>query len=155
MKGGSWVKRLGLCLVVVMAVAMLAGLAWADPTGTANVFQFVQAFVHKGASFQHTFQTGEEVDVEAIYYDPNPACAGVSPVLAQLFIFDSVGRFQQMVSMSDFPSGLGAKYRVLFKDFPGLVVTPDTYHLTILVRNCTNTDSIVLIPFLTVRQTAP
>ena len=152
MKCSVWMKPLGFSLV---AVAVLAGMAWADPTGSANVFQFVEAFTNRGTSLQHTFHTGDELDIEAVYYDPNPACAGVSPVLAQLFIFDSVGLFQAVLPMSDFTTSLGPKYRVLFRAFPGLSVAPDTYHFTILVRNCTNTASIVLVPFLSIRVTSP
>jgi len=34
-----WMKQIGFGFVVVVVLAMLAGPAWADPTGDANVSQ--------------------------------------------------------------------------------------------------------------------
>jgi len=39
MKRTWWMTQAGCGIVVVVAVAMLAGVAWADPTGDANVSQ--------------------------------------------------------------------------------------------------------------------
>ncbi len=59
-------------------------------------------------------------DPDAIYFDPTPACAGVAPVLAQLFIFTAEGQFVQQFSASNEGSGFGSKYRSVFKVFlPG------------------------------------
>jgi hypothetical protein len=153
-------KQVGFCLVVVAGVAMLAGLAQADPVGTASVFQFVQAKVFPAdETAQQSFRTTDVIGFRADYFDPNPACAGVAPVLAQLFLFTAEGLFVQQFSASN-GVGLsgGPKYRGVFKSFASaasIPAAPGSYTAAFLVRDCTNTNSIVLAPFLTFRVVAP
>ncbi len=156
----SWMKEMGLCFVVVLTVAMLAGVAWADPIGTASVFQFVTAKVFPAdETFQHIFRTSDLIGFRADYFDPNPACAGVAPVLAQLFIFTAEGQFVQQFSASNGPGLVAStKYRGVFNSFTSaasIPLAPGSYIASFLVRNCTNTDSIVVTPPLTFRVAAP
>jgi hypothetical protein len=79
-------KQIGLCLV---AGAMLAGVAWADPEGTANVSQIVNAQTFRGISEQRTFRTTDgNIIFTANYYDSDNDCAGVNPVIIQLRVFN-------------------------------------------------------------------
>jgi hypothetical protein len=156
MKRAWWMKQLGVSLV---SVAMLAGMAWADPTGTASVFQFVQAKVFPAdETAQQTFRTTDVIGFRADYFDPNPACQGIAPVLAQIFLFTAEGLFVQQFSASNGPGFFGAKYRGVFRSFVSaalIPLAPGSYTAAFLVRDCTNTNSIVLAPFLTFRVVAP
>jgi hypothetical protein len=159
MKRNAWLRQAGFSAVVVAAVAMLTGVAWADPVGTASVFQFVTAKVFPAdETAQQTYRTTDEIGFRADYFDPNLVCAGVAPVLAQLFIFTAEGLFVKQVSMSNGPGFFGAKYRGVFDSFAtagSIPLTPGSYTATILVRDCTNMNSIVLTPFLSFRVVAP
>lgn len=154
-----WMKRIVFFLVVVMGVAMLAEAAWADPVGTASGFQFVTAKVFPAdETAQQTYRTTDGIGFRADYFDPNLACQGVPPVLAQLFIFTAEGLFMKQVSMSNGAGFFGAKYRGVFTAFASaasIPLAPGSYTATILVRDCTDTNSIVLAPFLTFRVVAP
>ena len=65
MKRALWVKQVGACLVVV---ASLAGVAWADPTGTADVLQILNGVALKGVAGdeQRVFRT-----IDLITFEPN------------------------------------------------------------------------------------
>jgi hypothetical protein len=143
----------------LVAVTALGGMAWADPTGTADVLQYVDAFVHRGASRQQTFLTTDVLDIEAVYYDPNLSCANLPPTFAQVFLFNSEGLVAaDVITASTFPTTLGPKYRVVFHEFASVAsipLSPGVYYATILVRDCTNTKSIVLTGFLKFRVLAP
>jgi len=155
MKRTWWMTQAGCGIVVVVAVAMLAEVAWAEPVGTASVFQFVDAKVFPAdETAQQTFRTTDEIGFRADYFDPNPACQGVAPVLAQLFIFTAEGLFVQQVSASNGPGFFGAKYRGVFTG-PSGPLSPGSYAATFLVRDCANTKSIVLRDFLSFRVVAP
>jgi hypothetical protein len=105
---------------------------------------------------QQTFRTSDGLFFQAIYFDPNPACQGVAPALAQLFLFTAEGLFVQQFSAVNFVS-LGGKYRGVFNSFTpaGIGLTPGSYTATFLVRECANTKSIVLRDFLSFRVVAP
>ena len=128
--------------------------------GTASVFQIVSASIFNADSSanQQTYRTVDGIGFRADYYDPNPACAGVAPVLAQLFIFTAEGLFQKQFSLSNGPGLFGAKYRGVFTSFgsaASIPLAPGSYTATFLVRDCANTNSIVLAPFLTFRVITP
>ena len=158
MKRVFWVKQTGFCSVVVLTVSLLAGAAWADPIGTASVFQFLQAKVFPAdETAQQTFRTTDVIGFRADYYDPNPACVGVAPVLAELFVFTAEGLFVKQFSMSNSGS-VGSKFRGVFRSFASaaaIPLTPGSYTAAFLVRDCTNANSIVVAPFLTFRVVAP
>jgi hypothetical protein len=155
MKRVSWVKQVGICLV---AMLMLVGVARADPVGTSSVFQFVRfaSYLAGPSTNQQVFLTTDFIGFRADYFDPNPACAGVAPVLAELFIFTAEGLFKAQISTSNGP-GLdpGAKYRGVFHVLSPGFLPPGSYTATYLVRDCANTDSIVRVPFLAIRVVAP
>ena len=157
MKRKLWAKQVGSCLLVA---AMFTATAYADPVGTASVFQFVQAKVFPGdETAQQTYRTTDAIGFRADYFDPNPECAGVAPFLAQLFIFTAEGLFVKQFSLSNGPGfGPSTKYRGVFTSFASaasIPLTPGSYTAAFLVRECTNTNSIVLAPFLTFREVAP
>ncbi len=155
MKRKLWAKQVGSCLLVV---AMFTATAYADPVGTASVFQFVDAKVFPAdETAQQTFRTSDEIGFRAVYFDPNPACAGVAPFLAQLFIFTAEGLFLAQISAGIDAGGV-SKYRGVFQSFASaasIPLTPGSYAATFLVRDCANTKSIVLMPFLSFRVVAP
>jgi hypothetical protein len=150
-----WMKQVGVCL---MAVAMTAGVAWADPTGAANVPQILNGVTLKGegGSEQRTFLTTDLITFEATYYDPSVACAGVAPLFVQWFLFNLEGKFLagQTPAGSDAFSP-GSMYRLLFLDLAPNSLAPDSYRFTFLVRSCDNAISVVLPEFLTIRVFAP
>ena len=159
MKRAWWVKHVEFCFIAVVGVGMLDGTAWADPPGTASVFQFLTAKVFpadEGA--QQYFRTTDSVGFRADYFDPNPACQGVAPVLAQLFIFTAEGHFEKQVSVSNGPGSFGAKSRGVFTQFASaasIPLAPGSYTAAFLVRDCADMNSIVLAPFLRFRVVAP
>ena len=155
MKCALWMKQVGVCL---MAVAMTAGVAWADPTGAANVPQILNGVTLKGAggSEQRTFLTTDLISFEATYYDPEAACAGVAPMYVQWFLFNLVGKFiAGPVPAGSEPFAPGSKYQLLFLDLAPNSLAPDSYKFTFLVRSCDDVISVVLPEFLTIRVVAP
>ena len=155
MKRALWMKQVGVCL---MTVAMTAGVAWADPTGAANVPQILNGVTLKGVggSEQRTFLTTDLISFEATYYDPAAACAGVAPMFVQWFLFNLEGKFiaGPTPAGSD-PFAPGSKYRLLFLDLAPNSLAPDSYKFTFLVRSCNDAISVVLPEFLTIRVFAP
>lgn len=109
-----------------------------------------------GGSAQRTFLTTDPITLEATYFDPNAACAGPGPVLVQWFLFNLEGVFQagQLPTGSD-PFSPGSKHRLLFLDLGPGSLAPGSYRFTFLVRDCTNTESVVLPEMPTFGVVAP
>src|SRR3990172_3459148 len=114
MNRAPWMKTVAIVLV---ALWLLTGVAWADPSGAANVPQILNVVTGKSASLDQqtrTFLTTDAIAAAATYYDPNAACAGVAPVLIQLLFFNLEG--QLLVTREDAistPIAIGSKYRIL------------------------------------------
>ena len=159
MKRAWWgVWQLGLCFVVLMVVAIQAGVAWADPTGNSNVPQILngRTFKGEGGSEQRTFLTTDPITFEATYYDNFAGCAGVAPFFVQWFIFNLEGEFvngQLPAGSSAFSPG--SKYRLLFLDLVASTLSPGQYRMSFLVRSCDNDISVLLPDFLIIRVVAP
>ncbi len=142
-----WITRMALCFAIV---AILAGVAWADPIGTANRPQIMNGFTHAGApsvSIQRTFRTIDSIAFEATYYDSNAACSGAAPTSIALLILDLEGRLLVSSPALSFPSPQGPKYRVLFNSFlsvAAIPLAPGAYRWTYLLRDCVNSFDIVL-----------
>jgi len=155
MKRTLWITQVCVCL---MAVAMTAGAAWADPTGAADVPQILNGVTLKGegGSEQRTFLTTDLISFEATYYDPAAVCAGVDPMFVQWFLFNLEGQFLagQALAGSD-PLAPGSKYQLLFLDLAQNSLAAGSYRFTFLVRSCNNTISVVLPEFLTIRVFTP
>ena len=150
-------KQVGFSLV---AVVMVTEVSWADPTGSANVPQILAGFTFTATasgSFQRTFLTTDAIGFAATYYDPNPACAGVAPLLTQLFVFNLeglfIGQFNAFASPATSP--LSSNYRVLNIALAAGVLSPGDYKFTFLVRDCANTKSVVQPELLTIRIVTP
>lgn len=156
MKRAWLMKQVGFCLAVV---AMLAGVAWADPSGTANVLQILNAKTVRstGSSEQRTFRTTDgNILFTASYYDDNLVCVGVSPVLIQFFAFNSEGVLVRESNLTGEGPSAGSHYTNVnigldASTFGG----PGTYSYSYLIRDCTDTKSVVLTPFGTFRLVAP
>lgn len=156
MKRTWWVKQVGFCLVVVAAVAMLPQGAWADPIGTADVPQILDAETFDGASPQRTFRTTDgNISFNATYYDNNAACSGVAPTFTQLFVFNLEGLFINQFTAGAANTGLGPKYKILNIGIDASAFGVGSFRFTFLVRDCTNTKSVVLPEFVTFRVVAP
>jgi hypothetical protein len=95
-------------------------------------------------SEQQTFLPTDSIHVEATYFDPNAACAGVAPVLLQLLFFNLDG--QLLVTREDVtsaPIAPGSKYRLLSANLAPGDLVPGAYTLIFLVRDCTNVNIFV------------
>jgi len=150
MKRAVWVTHVGVFLVVV---AMLARAAWADPSGPGDVPQIMGAFTHIGFAPQATFLTTDSIVFAATYYDNKAACSGVAPTFAQLFVFNSEGVFILQLNAANSPSSQGPKYQSLLEGIGPRAA--GSYKFTFLVRDCTNTTSVVLPEFVPFRVIAP
>jgi hypothetical protein len=145
--------QVGLGFAVVVAVALPAGVAWADPSGPGDVPQIIEGFTHIGFAPQATFLTTDSIVFAATYYDNKAACSGVAPTFAQLFVFNSEGVFILQTDAANSPSGQGPKYRFLLEGIGPRAA--GSYKFTFLVRDCTNTTSVVLPEFVPFRVIAP
>jgi len=156
MKCAWWMKQVGFCLV---AMGVLAGMAQADPLGTANVPQILNARTVRsvGSSEQRTFRTTDgNINFTATYYDDNNACAGVAPFLIQFFAFNSEGLLVRESNLTGEGPALGShSTNVNVGLDAGTFAGPGTYSYSYLIRDCTNTRSLVLTPFGTFRLVAP
>ncbi len=127
---GTWVGQLGLN---------------SGPTGPADVPQVLAGFTFSDAtSQQRTFLTTDPITAGATYYDPNPACAGVAPVVLQVLFFNLEG--QLILTREDVtstPLSPGSKYRVLSLSLAPGALPAGAYNLTFLVRDCTSTNIFV------------
>jgi hypothetical protein len=94
-------------------------------------------------SEQQTFLPTDPIHVEGTYFDPNPACAGVAPVLLQLFVFTLDGQLLLTRDAISTPIAPGSKYRVLSATLAPGDLAPGAYNLVFLVRDCTNVTSFV------------
>jgi hypothetical protein len=96
------------------------------------------------ASEQQTFLTTDPIHVEATYFDPNAACAGMAPVLLQLLAFNLEG--QLILTKEDVtsaPIAPGSKYRLLSANLAPGDLAPGAYNLIFLVRDCTSVNIFV------------
>jgi len=156
MKRTGWTKQACICLMIV---ALLSGMAYADPIGNANVPQIMLGFTLNPSpiSFQLTFLTTDPIAFDAAYYDPNPACAGLPPVFAQLFVFNLEGLFITEVSAANGPlaAPFSSKYREIFVALPPGSLGAGSYKFTFLARSCNNAFSVVLPELLTFRVINP
>lgn len=153
MKRTLWVKQIGVCLVVV---ASLAGVAWADPTGPADVLQILNGRTFAGISGdeQRVFRTNDFITFEATYYDSLLGCGGVQPAFVQAFIFTLEGDLQFGFDTDSEEFEPGSKYRLLFLDLDPGELPIGSYKVAFLVRSCDNTRSIVS-DFIVIRVVAP
>jgi hypothetical protein len=155
MKQVWWMKQVGICLV---ALTMLTGVAWADPIGTASVFQFVSFFAFNDVEVpQQVFRSTDNIGFRAVYFDPNADCAGVAPVLARLIILTAEGRVITQISAFHDELVGGQKTHGVFVNVTpaSSLLVPGSYYATYVVRECSNTFSTVLTPFLPFRVVAP
>ena len=149
-----WTKKVLSGLTVA---AVLGGVAWGAPTGSANVAQILGGVTAdpNGGERQRTFLTTDPITFNATYYDNNAACGGVAPTLVQLFLFNSEGVFIQQLNAQSDPMAFGPTYRSLYQLVAAGTLPADSYQFTFLVRDCTNTKSVVLPIFPTFRVIAP
>jgi hypothetical protein len=149
-------KHMGFGLVVVMAVAMLPQGYWADPIGTVDVPQILDAETFDGTSPQRTFRTTDgNITFNATYYDNDAACSGVQPTFAQIFVFNLEGLFINQFTAGAAGTASGPKYKILNFGIDASFFGAGSFRFTFLVRDCTNTKSVVLPEFVTFRVVAP
>jgi hypothetical protein len=139
---------------VLGASWLLTGVAWAQPSGPADVPQILNVITLKGegGDEQRTFLTTDLITFEATYYDANTGCDEAAPVLLQLLLFNIEG--QLLFTFNASSENLGFGYRLLFYDhFPPGIPAGNYQHL-FLVRDCTNVN-IFVSGFQTIRVLAP
>ena len=135
---------------VLGALWLLTGVAWAQPSGAANVPQIlnVRTLKGEGGDEQRTFLTTDLITFEATYYDANPGCDEVAPVLRQLLLFNVEG--QLLFTFGAGSENLGSGYRLLFLDLFPLEIPAGNYQHLFLVRDCTDVN-IFVSGFQTIR----
>jgi len=94
-------------------------------------------------SEQQTFLPTDPIHVEATYFDPNLACAGVPPVLLQLLLFNPEGHLLYTFAAGSETLSAGSKSRLLFSDLLPGALPAGTYQHVFLVRDCTNVNIFV------------
>lgn len=139
---------------VLGALWLLTGVAWAQPSGAANVPQIlnVRTLKGEGGDEQRTFLTTDLITFEATYYDPNPACVAAAPVVLQLLLFNIEG--QLLFAFGGGSEGLGSGYHLLFDDQNPGDIPAGNYQHVFLVRDCTDVNTLVS-GFQTIRVLAP
>ncbi len=155
MKRAQWITTI---VILLAAAKMQTGVASADPTGAANVPQIQLGSTETAAqSAQRTFLITDSIALAAVYYDPNPNCAGQAPFFAQLFIFNLEGLFIAQVNAdtSQLSSPFSSKYRELAVALNPGTFAAGTYKFTFLARSCDNNISVVLPELLTFRVISP
>jgi hypothetical protein len=126
---------------VLGALWLVTGVAWAQPSGAANVPQIlnVRTLKGEGGDEQRTFLTTDLITFEATYYDANPVCDEAAPVLRQLLLFNIEG--QLLFTFDAGSINLESGYRLLFSDqFPGDIPAGNYQHI-FLVRDCTDVNN--------------
>jgi len=139
---------------VLGALWLRTGVAWAQPSGPANVPQILNVSTLKGegGDEQRTFLTTDLITFEATYYDPNPNCVEAAPVLLQLLLFNLEG--QLLFTFSGGSISLGSGYHLLFEDTFPPTIPAGNYQHVFLVRDCTDVN-IFVSGFQTIRVLAP
>ena len=152
MKRTLWVKQVGACLVVM---ALLAGVAWADPSGNADVTQILNGATFRGVGGdeQRVFRTTDLITYEATYYDSFAGCAGFEPNFVQVFVFNLEGELEQGFTASSDVFSPGSKYRLLFLDLAAGALPIGSHKAAFLVPSCDNAVSTVS-DFLMIRVVA-
>ena len=158
MRRVSWVKQAGFCLVAVVGVAMVAGVAWADPVGTADLPQISNPIIFSSGGEQRTFRTTDPISFLVNYYDNDAACHGVPPTSVQLGLFNIQGRLIQQVEGGSVPDGASLGGRILFKEFASVAsipLTPGGYGFTFTVFGCNGAKVVVSPVIVTFSVFAP
>ena len=138
---GTWVGQLGFSSLPAGSTAVPQMLAGSTSTD--------------GIVPQRTFLTTDPIAFRAIYIDNASACSEVAPTFVQFFVLNVEGRFILQTNAESTPLGAGSKSRTLSIDLPPGSLAPDSYLFTFLVRDCTNTKSVILPEFLTFRVISP
>jgi hypothetical protein len=131
---------------VLGALVLLTGVAWADPSGAANVPQILNVLTFQGTPVattqQRTFLTTDPITAVATYYDPNGACAGIAPAVLELLFFNLEGQVIKALDR-DVTGGVastqlaqGSKYQVLSATLAPGALGAGAYNLLFLVRDC-------------------
>jgi hypothetical protein len=127
----------------VDALQALSGSTPPDSSATLAQILNVRTLQGIGGSAQRTFLTADFITFEATYFDPNPACAGVPPVLEQLLLFTPEGQLLFTFAAGSQTLSEGSKSRLLFSDLlPGALSAGNYLHI-FLLRDCTNMNIFV------------
>jgi len=144
MTRAPWMKTIAFLLG---ALWLLSGIAWAEPT-TPQIMNFLST---GDTGESRTFTTGETVVMFATYFDSNPACVEVPPVLLQMLFFNLEGQLlftcttdTPTCELDSFEPDVGSKYRQIFGIFEPGALAPGAYDPYVLVRDCTNVNIFVL-----------
>jgi hypothetical protein len=149
------------------ALGLLTGVAWADPSGEANIRQILNGGTFLGPSptattQQRTFLTTDPIIVGATYYDPADACAGVAPTTVKFFVFNLEGQLvlgknrDTTGGVVNAPLALASKYQGLRADLAPGELPAGSYNLVFRVESCSPPPTSVLVSgFYSFRVIAP
>ena len=145
MKRAPWTKT----VVTLLGILWLqSGVAWADPTGPADVIQVLSVRTFKGfpgGSQQRTFNTTDPFTIEATYYDPRAICDDMELAAVQVLFFTLEGQLLLTFDGGDEPlaDGASSKYRLLFLDlFPG-DLPAGSFQVVFLAKDCENRNILI------------
>jgi hypothetical protein len=143
------------------ALGLMTGVAWADPSGDANVRQIMSVGTFVGPTVpptaqqqQRTFLTTDNILVAATYYDPNEACLAVNPATVKFFVFNLEGQLvlgknrnaPSPPTNTVFNSQLGtSKYQALLASLAPGELPAGSYNLVFRVEDCATPPTSVLV----------
>ena len=168
----SWIHMKKTVACTLGALGLLTGVAWADPSGTANVRQIMSVGSFVGPTIpptaeqqQRTFLTTDNILVAATYYDPADACNGVDPATVKFFVFNLEG---QLVLGKNRDAGSAptntvdnsrigtSKYQALLASLAPGELAAGSYNVVFRVEACPAGDPAILVSnFYSIRVLAP
>jgi hypothetical protein len=168
----SWIHMKKTIACTLGAVGLWTGVAWADPSGTANVRQIMSVGSFVGPTIpptaeqqQRTFLTNDPILVLATYYDPADACNGVDPLTVKFFIFNLEGQLvlgknrdaASAPTNTVYNSRIGtSKYQALLASLAPGELPVGSYNVVFRVEACPAGDPAILVSgFYSIRVLAP
>lgn len=167
----SWLQMKKAVALTLGALGLLTGVAWADPSGSANVKQIMSVGSFLGPTIppsaeqqQRTFLTSDNILVAATFYDPADACNGVDPASVKFFVFNLEG---QLVLGKNRDAGsaptntvdnsrIGAsKYQALLASLAPGELAAGSYNVVFRVEACAADPAILVSNFYSIRVLAP
>jgi len=151
------------------ALGLLTGVAWADPSGEANIRQILNGGTFLGPTLtpttqQRTFLTTDAIGAIATYYEPADACAAADPTTVKFFVLNLEGQVV-LGKNRDTTGGVTntrigtSKYQALIANLDAGELPAGSYNLVFRVTDCTSTAEIpvfiMVSGFYSIRVLAP
>lgn len=165
MNRASWIRMQAVAAAVLSAVGIVAGAAWADPSGAANIRQVsvVSAFLGTETAFpQRTFLTTDAITAGAIYYDPADVCAGVDPATVKFFVLNPEGELvlgrnrDTTGGVTNVADDTAPKYQTILATLDPGALAVGSYNLVFRIEACpAGSPAIIVSDFYSIEVFAP